>query len=561
MYVRVERTLEKLDRVPRRYRPLASLASAPLLAKLLYPRLQIHVPMELALAAAAAGAAAIYASRRLFRPKEGGPGLQVRAFEVEIGGTSEERAQGARQVEEILKQRAKAGRVRYVVLSSLQGGYSRTIIGIGGEPGDVSVEEEVAKTLIAMNLRNVRVRDVEPAVIEVVSRVLDAVAPNVRGEPLFITPSQGLVTGGHQGDGIYLGTAYEGAYPRPIYLSKGDLEGHVGVFGSTGTGKTTTLAAIASRASKAGYNVIALDWAGEIAKVMEALGEDGFTQVDPMNGGGLNPFSDEDLAARPELLIDVLTDALNLTQPQAYLIMRVIEERGLPSSLRDLQREVERYPEEAHWDRDVKRGLLRKIGLLTGDGVSAAFEGEIDAGLLEDGTKVVRLDRIYSATARKAYALIALTSLFARRYRDGHTLVAIDEAHNLMDAEADTVGKIMAESRKYGLHLAIATQSPSSIPNSVLLNSNTKVVHALRSSRDKEVISQTMNLPYGLLEELDKLRPGEALVQSPSIPRPVLVRVELRPPNNNGVGDLVKGEPVGPDAGVPGLQLVKERVK
>ncbi len=119
----------------------------------------------------------------------------------------------------------------------------------------------------------------------------------------------------------------------------------------------------------------------------------------------------------------------------------------------------------------------------------------------------------------------------------------------------------MAESRKYRLHIAIATQSPSSIPNGVLLNSNTKVVHALRSPRDKEVISQTMNLHYGLLEELDKLRTGEALVQSPSTPRPALVRVELRPPRHDGVGDLVKGEPVNPNADVPRLQLVKEHAK
>ncbi len=550
--------LEKLDRVPRKYRPLAGLVSIPLIMRLLY-NIDLRTATLGGLALSSAGLATLYAIRRLLRPREQGARLQVRAFEVEIGGSSEERAQGARHVEEILKQRARAGRVRYVVLSSLQGGYSRTIIGIGGDPSDVSVEEEVAKTLMAMNLRNVRVRDVDSSTLDVVSRVINSVPPSFRGDPLFITPSQGSVSDGTPVEGIYLGTAYEGAYPRPAYLAKSDLEGHVGIFGSTGTGKTTTLALITYRAALMGYNVIALDWASEISSVLGGLKAGlPFKDVDPTNGGGLNPFSDEELVSRLELLLDVLGEALDLTQPQTYLLMKVVEERGLPSNFGELERMVEGYPEEARWDRDVKRGLLRKIGLLAREGTSKAFCGQLDVRELEEHNAIIRLDRIYGQAARKAYALILLSSLFARRERARPVLVAIDEAHNLMGTEGDTVGKIMAESRKYRLHIALATQSPSAIPNSVLLNSNTKIVHALRSSRDKEVILQTMNLPRELVDELDKLRPGEAILQSPSTPRPILVKVELRPPPDHSLRDLIKGEPVYPDASVPRLNLIKE---
>ncbi|MGC9071129.1 MAG: ATP-binding protein [Acidilobus sp.] len=551
--------LEKLDKVPRRYRPLVSLASIPLIAKALTIGLDPPARLVPLLIGAGASVTGALVARRFLKSGNKSASLDVRGFEVEIGGSSEERAQGARQIEEVLKQRAKAGRLRYVVLSSLQGGFTRTIIGIGGDPRDVSVEAEVVKTLVAMNVKSIRVRDLDLGLLEVVGKAINAVIPSVRSEPVFVSPTQGRMAEEAGNMGVYVGTTYEGAYPRPAYLSPMDIEGHVAIFGSTGSGKTTTLTILASRVRGSGYNVIALDWAGEVSRIAASLGLNSiFEEIDPVKGGGLNPFSDKGLVSKPELLVDVLSDALDLTQPQAYLVMKVVETDGMPSDFRALVKEIESYPEEARWDKDVKRGLLRKIGILTGEGVAQAFDGSIDLESLEDGGKLIALDRVYSPTARRAYSLILLSALFANTERGRPLMIAIDEAHNLMGSQSDLMSKVMAEARKYRLYVMLATQSPSSIPNGVLLNSNTKIVHALRSSRDKEIVSQTMNLSYETLNELDKLRPGEALLQSPSIPRPILVKVELSSPPQHSLSDLVKGEPVYADAHVPGLNLLKE---
>jgi len=551
---------EKLDKVPRKYRPLGAGLAAPLVARLLHLSPPAAVVNSAAIAAGL-GAGLVITFRFLRRPRREDSKFEVKALEVEVGGSAEERAQGARQIEEVLKQRAKAGKVRYLVLSALQGGFSRTIVGVGGDPKDVGVEFEVVKTLMAMNLKNLRLRDVDAGTLEVVSRVLSAVVPSSRAEPLFITPETGLVTVERPG-GIYLGTAYEGAYPKPTYLTEDDVKGHVAIFGSTGTGKTTTLTLLALRASSAGFRVIAFDWAGEVQKALNRLGVDReLLVIDPTRDGGVNPFAEEGLANRPELLVDMLSDALDLTQPQAYLLLRVIEDRGLPSDFNELERAVEAYPEEARWDRDVKRGLLRKIAVLTSGESRRLFSGSVSLDEVESHDKVVAIDRIESPSVRRAYSLVLLSALFTKRDRAEPLLVAIDEAHNLMGNENDIVGRIMAEARKYRLHVALATQSPSSIPNSVLLNANTKIVHALRSSRDKEIISQSMNLHYALLEELDKLGPGEAIVQSPSLSRPVLVKVELGSPARHGNGYLVKGKPVQLNAAVPPHKLFKEDVQ
>jgi DNA helicase HerA-like ATPase len=136
-------------------------------------------------------------------------------------------------------------------------------------------------------------------------------------------------------------------------------------------------------------------------------------------------------------------------------------------------------------------------------------------------------------------------------------LIAIDEAHNIFNGEeAAFIEQLFSESRKYGVILAIATQSPSSIPNGVLLNTNTKIVHALRSARDKSIIAETMSLPRDYVEILDKLGPGEAIVQSPSNPQPLLIQVQLV----NELGDEldqtgIQGKPVNPNTGIPELKL------
>ncbi|MFP3219185.1 MAG: ATP-binding protein [Acidilobus sp.] len=542
-----------IDGIPRRYRPLASLPSAAIIAKLLLDAGILRAPPHAveaaaATALAASAAAGAVALLRRGRPSARGSSMKVRVIEVITSGAAEERVTAAQALASIVKERAKAGRARYAVISTLQGGFSRTLIGImNPEPVQVDIEAEILKTLISMNVRGARLSEPKE-VPEQLLRGLEALEPMGRGEPVVVEPSRGSIPVTLQGSGVgglALGTAFEGAFQRPVELTLEDIRGHIAVFGSTGTGKTTTLATVLSGLPSLGVNFIALDWAGELSKLI-----DNATTWSPINDGGINPFTDGDLRSSPELLLDVLSSALDLTQPQSYIVMRVFND-DMPRSFRELKEAIESYPEEARWDRDVKRGLMRKVAILANSKFSGLFNGSVELDELESRPLVVKLDEIESFTVRKAYALVLLAAMFARRTRERPVVVAIDEAHNLFNEDNDLVGHIMAESRKYGLYVALATQSPSAVPNSVLLNANTKVVHALRSLRDKEVIAQSMNLPYDMTNALDKLEPGEAIVQSPTIVNPVIVKVKLSSPRRNGLSNPVVREPVNGNANSP----------
>ncbi|MCE4625308.1 MAG: ATP-binding protein [Desulfurococcales archaeon] len=320
-----------------------------------------------------------------------------------------------------------------------------------------------------------------------------------------------------------LGVNLSKPLPEPFYLVDEDVVGHVGVYGSTGTGKSTTLNALARRVSS-GYRVVVLDWTGEHGG---KLSGNQFNSIDvSRNALGLDIVScygDEDIP----VIVEILSRALSLTEPQAYMLSSILEEN--PKSVAEVYHRLAGWTEESRWDKEVKRALLRKIGTLIRASPNS-FRGEcgIDSILL-NGNVVVDLSTVVDVYARRALSNLVLALLFleARRTNGLGVVVALDEAHNLMgDDERDIFNLVLAEARKFGLHLVYATQSPSLIGQRALLNTNTKIVHALKSQRDKRVISDTMSLPEDLVYSLDKLPPGRALVQSPSHPEPVLVAIE-----------------------------------
>ncbi len=548
---------DALDRVPRRYRPLASLPGVLLGAKAaaglgLISQSQALTVSGAAITISLGGVLSALAIKRFLSSRKvslskGGPGpdLNVKALEIEVNGANEERETAASSIASIVRERSRAGKARYLVISTLQGSYARTIIAIASpSPSDADVEAEILKTLIALNVKGAKITEV-PAP-DGLAGLASSLEPSSRASPVIAFASGGSAAAPSREGIINLGVAYDGAFPRPVSLTLRDVTGHVAIFGSTGTGKTTTLSRIVVEAVRLGINVVALDWAGEISRLTK-----GSLDVwSPVADGGVNPFTDRGLSSSPELLLDVLTSALALTQPQSYMLMRVLNESH-PKSFEELEDAIEGYPEEARWDRDVKRGLLRKVAVVADSRYSSAFNGSVSVSEIEGSAKIIALNEIESQLVRRAYSLILLSAMFSSRVRSKHTILAIDEAHNLITDEQDLLGHVMAESRKYKLYIAIATQSPALMPNSVLLNANTKIVHALRSLRDKEVIVQSMNLPYDMASQIDKLQPGEAILQSPSTPSPLLIRVQLETPPYNEGNEPIIGEPINVNANVP----------
>jgi hypothetical protein len=101
-------------------------------------------------------------------------------------------------------------------------------------------------------------------------------------------------------------------------------------------------------------------------------------------------------------------------------------------------------------------------------------------------------------------------------------LVFIDEAHQFLNKTVgdeftkfnlDAFGNIAKEGRKYGLNVVIATQRPRDIPEDVLSQIGTFLVHRLTNPYDQELVKKSIgDLDAATANALPTLATGEALL-------------------------------------------------
>ncbi|MGC9104838.1 MAG: ATP-binding protein [Thermoprotei archaeon] len=316
---------------------------------------------------------------------------------------------------------------------------------------------------------------------------------------------------------------------QPVGLSVQDVERHILVLGSTGSGKSNTAAVIGQGAKALGIKVLVLDWHGEYSKMLKdfyILTESTLPRIDPLG------------AKRIDESADLLGDVLELTEPQRFLLYVVLQRLKSVNefTLEAFTSVLKEIDDNSHWVRDVKYALLRKVLQLFMDEGRKYFdhsEGHTTESLarwlfMKNSGVVVDLSAIDSETIRRIYALfiILYISEYIKKSND-KILVIVDEAHNyFVDNKNSILDRIIREYRKFGLHLCIVTQSPSSLSEDVLKNANTKIIHSIKSNQDKRIIIESTALSKDLADYIDKMGVGEAICSCPSKKVNVLIRVK-----------------------------------
>lgn len=118
-------------------------------------------------------------------------------------------------------------------------------------------------------------------------------------------------------------------------------------------------------------------------------------------------------------------------------------------------------------------------------------------------------------------------------------VILIDEAHVLLDSGADnengaatksitvkTIQKMIAEIRSYGTSIIIADQKPSAVTDSIVSNTNVKVSFRLTSSKERNIIAESMDLSENNVEYISRLGVGQAFVHFDKLNSPQLVQTE-----------------------------------
>jgi uncharacterized protein len=167
---------------------------------------------------------------------------------------------------------------------------------------------------------------------------------------------------------------------------------------------------------------------------------------------------------------------------------------------------------------------------------------EIDGFVKDQQSRVLRISLKHLAFTHNAREIVAnaigrhLLGL-AREgfFRDRPMVVVLDEAHQFLDKALgdetnryplDAFELIAKEGRKYALSICIATQRPRDIPEGVLSQMGTLIVHRLINDRDREVVERASGeIDRSAAEFLPTLVPGQAIIIGVDFPIPLTIDI------------------------------------
>ncbi|MCB0325492.1 MAG: ATP-binding protein [Bdellovibrionales bacterium] len=167
----------------------------------------------------------------------------------------------------------------------------------------------------------------------------------------------------------------------------------------------------------------------------------------------------------------------------------------------------------------------------------------IDRFVKDENSSVLRVNLQYLSFQHNAREIIAnaagrhlLKLAREARFREKPLVVIVDEAHQFLNRTTegkmqdeyplDAFADIAKEGRKYALSICIATQRPRDIPEGVLSQMGTLIVHRLINHLDRAVVERASGeIDKSTLESLPTLAPGEAVIIGVDFPVPLLLRV------------------------------------
>jgi len=392
------------------------------------------------------------------------------------------------------------------------------------------------------------------------------------------------VRGGQaEGDALLLGHLVKSGTVLetiPVHISKKNLNKHTFICGVTGSGKTTTCQRLLDSAE---VPFMVIEPAKTEYRVLTQKYDDitiftlGNEKVAPFRLNPFEFFEGENISSRVDMIKANIEAAFDMEAAIPQLIeaalYRCYENYGWDigtstnqkfehpfadgvyafPTLSDLIRQTEPVVSEQGFDDRLKSDYIGSIkarlnSLIVGaKGFMLDTPRSVDFTDLVERNVILELEEIKSGAEKSlimGFVLINLNEAIKMKHRQYQEqnqqfkhITLVEEAHRLLSKfvpgdnpskklGVETFSDMLAEVRKYGESLIIVDQIPNKLTPEVLKNTNTKIVHKLFASDDKEAIGNTMALNDEQKDFLSNLEVGRVIVSSQDLARPIQVQIQ-----------------------------------
>ncbi len=389
--------------------------------------------------------------------------------------------------------------------------------------------------------------------------------PFVPGEKIFLA-EEDLVADvlGMSQEGAYIGLLGDTSVRVRLDINS-LVQKHVCILAKTGSGKSYTAGVIIEELIEKGVPLLIIDPHGEysslrykndVSEETERMGEFG---IKPRGYDSIrvyvppgSPFADRadgviHLDGR-NLDAEEIIELGNITSSSAQALLYQVLKDMHDYTIDDILSRVEG---EKHSSKAVILGALTKIqksGLFSENPTPLEI-------LLQKGRAVILDLRGLDPVYQDLIVARVCDRLFDMRKREEIPpgMIVIEEAHNFIPergfgkaVSTQILRTIASEGRKFGLGLMVISQRPARVDKNVISQCNTQIILRLTNPNDINAVRKGVEgLTAEMVEEVKRLPPGNAVVVSPELERPVIVRVRVRKSRHGHAVEIFGGRKSG----------------
>jgi DNA helicase HerA-like ATPase len=412
-------------------------------------------------------------------------------------------------------------------------------------------------------------------VVELTSMVVDGQKGAVRNRPDPGTPVYLLDPSEVQG---YIGSVGDfklghlvGQREVEVALDSCTLNRHIGIFGTTGSGKSNSLQVVAEEITCSNRSVLIFDIEGEYVNMNEPtdtlqslLAEFGkkpagvrdFNVFVPAPNNSRNPDAKKFGIPFADIDLEVFSEVLGLS-PLERIYMLDIARKAKENSgafqpykignvLTVLKKRIDSQLEKASLPEAVAEAhmaLYTKLSMVCNSGVldSQQAGGSYDRISPETFCVPSRISVIDLSESSDIVRNVTISHMLGEIFRyktrvveSAPILIFIEEIHTFlskakrktMTATLTMLTEMARKGRKRGIGLGLISQQPALVPSELIELCNTRLMHRISSEPNIEVLRMgTANVPESLWSVLPSLGNGEALISSPKFHHSVIAQI------------------------------------